>query len=62
MFFFFPELEATAVLLEHSMLVKFAYLLTTFSACVEDGDAILKERVFTLPQSEIYCDRRCRVR
>ena len=44
------------------MLVKFAYLLTTFSGCVEGGDAILKERVFTLPQSEIYCDRRCRVR
>ena len=43
------------------MLVKFTYLLTTFCACTEDGDAILKECVFTLLHSEVYCDRLCRV-
>ena len=51
----------SAVFLEHSMLVKFTYLLTTFRACTEDGDAILKECVFTLLHSEVYCDRLCRV-
>lgn len=63
--FFFPGTWAraclSAVFLEHSMLVKFTYLLTTFRACTEDGDAILKECVFTLLRSEVYCDRLCRV-